>query len=174
MSENIYSTLKRQLHVHAPCQCSSFPPKTTTWAHVCVDGVALLQNSFNLKKERIFKSRSNNGKLVPSVALSQVMVKHFVISSTFDVLYGCLQQKTKVCQCSFSLTCLSALRPVSKPFMSPSEQAQTIALLCVRHVQPWFAIHAFLSSTVVFTRLSILHPLKTARADPTMAPSTFV
>ena len=68
--------------------------------------------------------------------------------------------------------CLSALRPVSKPFMSPSEQAQTVALLCVRHVQPWFAIHAFLSSTVVFTRLSIQHPLKTAREDPTMAPST--
>lgn len=97
------------------------------------------------------------------------MVKHFVIFSTLDVLYGCLQQKTNVCQRVFSLTSLSAPSPVSKPFMSPSEQAQPTArsfafcpscaaMIC----NSWFLV----------VNCGIHTAVKTAREDPTMAPST--
>ncbi len=68
---------KPQLDFHAHCQCSSFQNTChlSTW-HMSVSMVSdCIQNSFKSKKSIIFHSRSNNGKRVHSVALSQIMVK---------------------------------------------------------------------------------------------------
>ena len=113
------------------------------------------QNSFKWKTDRIFNSRSNNGKREHSVALSQIMVKHFVISLFFVAMVVC--------------------GSVSKPFISPSEQAQpTVALLYyVPDLQPanLFVIPSFLS-TAILKLLSKQHTPKTAPKDPTVAAST--
>ena len=107
------------------------------------------QNSSNRRRTQFsIHAPMENGCVVCHCHRSFFEIKsNIVISSLFVVFYPCLQQK--VCSVKvyfFPLNSLKVCRPVSKPLISPSEQAQqpTLTLLCA----PDFAATKFVCAVI--------------------------
>lgn len=150
ISKNIYSPPKLQLHFHPHCQFSSFQNTChlSTWNMSVSMVTDCNQNSSNRRRTQFsIHAPMENGCVVCHGHRSFFEIKsNSVISSLFVVFYPCLQQK--VCSVKvyfFPLNSLKVCRPVSKPFISPSEQAQpTLTLLCA----PDFAATKFVCAVI--------------------------